>query len=94
MVAVTRLATKNAEQQVELYAQQFAKCGFDIEVVGLYPERAGAAVSVSRDEFCGTRETNSASFCGAFSESSDLEPSARAAIEAIKGLVAAANLHN
>ena len=44
MVAVTRLATKNAEQQVELYAQQFAKCGFDIEVVGLYPERAGAAV--------------------------------------------------
>ncbi len=49
MIVVTRLASKRAEAQVEAYALKFAALDdLNLEVFGLYPERAGASVRVSR----------------------------------------------
>ena len=89
MIVVTRLASKRAEAQVEAYALKFAGLDdFNLEVIGLYPERAGASVRVSRGAFDKTCTVYSEeAFCGAFDSDLNLEPSAAVAINAIENLL-------
>jgi hypothetical protein len=89
MMVVTRLATERAEKQVEAFGRTLEELGFDIEVVGMYPAGTSISVRISSDEFDETRMTDSAHFCGAFGKNIGLEPSAAAAVAAIKGLVPA-----